>query len=43
MRCGTSADGLPIGMQVASHPWRDDIALAAALALETALGGYSEP
>jgi amidase len=43
VRCGTSADGLPIGMQVAAHPWRDDIALAAALALETALGGYSEP
>ena len=43
VRCGTSADGLPIGVQVAAHPWRDDIALAAALALETALGGYSEP
>ena len=26
-----------------AHPWRDDIALAAALALETALGGYSAP
>jgi amidase len=43
VRCGTSSDGLPIGVQVAAHPWRDDIALAAALALETALGGYSEP
>jgi amidase len=43
VRCGTSSEGLPIGVQVAAHPWRDDIALAAALALETALGGYSEP
>ena len=34
VRCGTSADGLPIGVQVAAHPWRDDIALAAAGALE---------
>ena len=34
VRCGTSADGLPIGVQVAAHPWRDDMALAAALALE---------
>jgi amidase len=39
VRCGTSSDGLPIGVQVAAHPWRDDVALA----LETALGGYSEP
>ena len=43
VRCGTSAEGLPIGVQIAAHPWRDDMALAAALALETALGGYSEP
>jgi amidase len=43
VRCGTSAEGLPIGVQLAAHPWRDDVALAAALALESALGGYSEP
>ena len=36
VRCGTSADGLPIGVQVAAHPWRDDVALGArAAALET--------
>jgi amidase len=43
VRCGTSGDGLPIGMQVAAHPWRDDVALAAASALEAALGGYASP
>ena len=43
VRCGTSADGLPIGMQVAAHPWRDDVALACAAALEAALGGYVPP
>jgi amidase len=43
IRCGTSADGLPIGVQVIAHPWRDDVALAAASALEAALGGYAVP
>ena len=43
VRCGTSADGLPIGVQLAAPPWRDEVALAAALALERALGGYSPP
>ena len=32
VRCGNAADGLPIGVQLAAHPWRDDIALAAAAA-----------
>ena len=40
VRCGSSAEGLPIGMQVVAHPWRDDVALAAAAALERALGGW---
>jgi amidase len=43
VRCGTSEDGLPIGVQLAARPWRDEIALAAALALELALGGYQPP
>ena len=43
VRCGTSADGLPIGVQVAAHPWCDDVALAVAAALEAALGGYAVP
>jgi amidase len=40
VRCGTSADGLPIGLQLVANPWRDDLALAAAAALEAALGGW---
>jgi amidase len=40
VRCGASSEGLPIGMQVVAHPWRDDVALAAAQALEDALGGW---
>jgi amidase len=33
---GVSADGLPIGIQLAARRWRDDHALAAAVALEAA-------
>jgi amidase len=43
VRCGTSWDGLPIGVQVIAHPWRDAVALAVAAALEGALGGYVIP
>jgi Asp-tRNA(Asn)/Glu-tRNA(Gln) amidotransferase A subunit family amidase len=43
VRCGAWGDGLPIGLQVVAHPWRDEVALAAALALERALGGYRPP
>ncbi len=34
VRCGTSHGGLPIGIQIAAHPWREDIALALARAIE---------
>ncbi len=40
VRCGTSPEGLPIGVQVAAAPWREDIALAVVLLLEQALGGW---
>ena len=40
VRCGTSASGLPIGVQIAAAPWREDIALAVAERLETRLGGW---
>ena len=43
VRCGTSADRLPIGVQVAARPWEDEVALAAAGVLERALGGYVAP
>ena len=31
---GSSSEGLPIGVQIAAHPWREDIALAVALHLD---------
>ena len=43
VRAGTSPEGLPIGVQLAAPPWRDDVALAAAAAVERALGGFSPP
>jgi amidase len=43
VRCGTSEDGLPIGVQLVAAPWRDDVALAAALVLERELGGWRAP
>jgi amidase len=43
VRCGTSDEGLPIGLQVAAKPWREDIALSVALVLEKELGGWSPP
>ena len=43
VRCGTSDEGLPIGVQVIARPWREDVALAAAQHLERALGGWQRP
>jgi amidase len=43
VRCGTSATGLPIAVQVVAAPWREDIALAVALHLEKQFGGWSAP
>ena len=43
VRAGTSADGLPVGVQVVAAPWREDIALALALEIETLMGGYQKP
>jgi len=43
VRGGTSPDGLPIGVQVVARPWREDVALAVAQQLETALGGWQRP
>jgi amidase len=34
VRCGTSKHGLPIGVQIAANPWREDVALALARLLE---------
>jgi amidase len=43
VRGGTSDDGLPIGVQVVARPWREDVALALASRLESALGGWQKP
>ena len=40
VRCGESAEGLPIAVQVVAAPWREDIVLAVAAALERGFGGW---
>ncbi len=42
VRCGTSDDGMPIGVQVVARPWRDDVALAVAAYLEKVFGGWRQ-
>jgi len=39
IRGGTAAGGLPLGLQIAARPWREDVALAVAGFLEQRLGG----
>jgi amidase len=43
VRCGTSLTGLPIAVQVAAAPWREDIVLAVAAFLEREHGGWAPP
>ena len=43
VRGGTSAEGLPIGVQLIAQPWREDVALAAARVVEAASGGWQAP
>jgi amidase len=40
VRAGTSAEGLPIGVQIVARPWQDHVALAAARLIEQTLGGW---
>ncbi|HKE29388.1 MAG TPA: amidase [Bryobacteraceae bacterium] len=40
VRCGESAEGLPIAVQVVARPWRDDVALMLAARLEREFGGW---
>ena len=40
VRGGTAPGGLPIGVQLVSAPWREDVAIAAALIVEAASGGW---
>ena len=43
VRCGTSPEGMPIGVQIVARPWREDVALAVAQHLETVFGGWQRP
>ena len=43
VRGGSTSEGLPVGVQVVARPWREDVALAVAQLLETALGGWQRP
>jgi len=43
VRAGSSPEGLPIGVQLAARPAREDVALAVAAALEDGLGGFRPP
>lgn len=43
IRAGTTSEGLPIGVQLAGRPWREDTVLAAARHLEAAFGEWRRP
>ncbi len=43
VRVGTTAEGLPVGVQVVGRPWRDDVVLAVAASLELRFGGWRPP
>jgi amidase len=43
VRAGSSADGMPVGVQVVAPPWREDIALAIGLRIESLMGGFLPP
>ncbi len=43
VRGGTSPEGMPIGVQVIGRPGGEDVTLAVAKYLETALGGFQPP
>ena len=43
VRAGTSSGGLPIGIQVAAGPWKEDVTLHVAGLIEEALGGWQPP
>jgi Asp-tRNA(Asn)/Glu-tRNA(Gln) amidotransferase A subunit family amidase len=40
---GTSAEGLPIGVQVVGRPYEEEVLLAVAAQIERELGGYRRP
>ncbi len=40
VRAGTSLEGLPINVQIITRPWREDIAVAIGLRVESLFGGW---
>lgn len=43
VRCGTSPEGLPIGVMVVGARWREDIVLAVLAHFESVFGGWQRP
>jgi amidase len=43
VRAGTSAEGMPIGVQIAARPWSDRVALSVARHIERHVGGWVPP
>lgn len=43
VRCGSSAEGLPIGVQIIAKSWHDSTALMIGHKLEMVLGGWQKP
>ena len=43
VRAGATPGGLPIGVQIAAGPWREDIVLAIAACVERDCGGFHAP
>jgi len=43
VRSGSTAGGLPLGVQIVARPWCDHVALAAARVAERAFGGWRAP
>jgi amidase len=40
---GLTGQGLPIGIQIVTPPWREDVAIALAAQVEREFGGYRRP
>jgi len=43
VRCGSSTEGVPVGVQIVARPWQDATALAVAGYLEKVFGGWRAP
>jgi amidase len=43
VRAGSTADGMPVGVQVIAAPWREDIVLALGSRIEELMGGFEPP